>query len=312
MKPARGWLLSLLVLVVPALHAQLGVPVAKPQRPLADVERVLIVSIDGLRPDRLLLADAPVLHGLLRGGAYTMWARTTSVAITLPSHTSMLTGVTPRKHGIEWNRDLPFSQPVYPNVPTIFEMAMKAGYTTGFVAGKSKLETLMKPGTITHAYAPDDPKSSNRNVVENAVRIIEQHKPELMFVHFPDVDSSGHAEGWGSPAQHQTIAETDAALEAVLRAVVQAGVREKTVVIITADHGGAGRSHGHVGPDDARSRHIPWIANGPMVHADFDLTRLEPLQVNTEDTAATACWLLGLQLPPYFDGKPVTAAFQVP
>jgi len=32
----------------------------------------------------------------------------------------MLTGVTPHKHGIEWNRDLPFSEPVYPLVPTIF------------------------------------------------------------------------------------------------------------------------------------------------------------------------------------------------
>jgi len=33
--------------------------------------------------------------------------------------------------------------------------------------------------------------------------------------------------------------------------------------------------------------------------------------VHTEDTCATACYLLGLPQAPYFDGKPVTAAFEV-
>jgi arylsulfatase A-like enzyme len=85
------------------------------------------------------------------------------------------------------------------------------------------------------------------------------------------------------------------------------GLRENTVVIISADHGGAGLSHG---PDDARSRHIPWIATGPGVRRGFDLTRKEKLQVNTEDTCATACWLLGLALPAYFDGKALREAFE--
>src|SRR5690349_13157721 len=38
-------------------------------------DRVLIVCVDGLRPDVLLLADAPHLRGLLRSGSYTLWAR---------------------------------------------------------------------------------------------------------------------------------------------------------------------------------------------------------------------------------------------
>ncbi|MGH7682478.1 MAG: alkaline phosphatase family protein, partial [Candidatus Eiseniibacteriota bacterium] len=72
-------------------------------RPVPAITRALIVSIDGLRPDLLLRADTPTLHGLMRRGTFTMWARTTAVAVTLPSHVSMLTGVTPGKHGIEWN-----------------------------------------------------------------------------------------------------------------------------------------------------------------------------------------------------------------
>src|SRR5688572_31117328 len=78
-------------------------PTRAPVRP----RRVLVISVDGLRPDLLLRSDTPNMHRLFRSGCYTFWARTVPQGITLPSHTSMLTGVTPRRHGIEWNRDLP-------------------------------------------------------------------------------------------------------------------------------------------------------------------------------------------------------------
>jgi len=300
-------LLSFL-LVAALCRGQTAIAVSKPQRPIPAVEHVLIISIDGLRPDRALLADMPNLRRLLKQGAYTFWAKTTAVAITLPSHTSMLTGVAPNKHGIEWNRVLPFSQPVYPNVPTIFEMATKAGYSAAMVAGKSKFSTLAKPGTVAWSAVPDESKTTNEAVVTHAVEIIEQKKPDLLFVHFPDVDTVGHAKGWGSAEQLACIEKTDSQLGELLAALDRAGVRSSTFLIITADHGGAGLTHG---ADDARSRHIPWIAVGPGVRKNFDLTMSATLEVRTEDTCATACYLLGLPQAPYFDGKPVMLAFEV-
>src|SRR4051812_11186656 len=68
------------------------------------VSRMLIISIDGCRPDLLLRADAPTIHGLLPQSTFTLWARTVPHAITLPAHVSMLTGVVPRKHEVEWNK----------------------------------------------------------------------------------------------------------------------------------------------------------------------------------------------------------------
>lgn len=290
-----------------AASAQPSSPAATPARPLPAVQHVVIISVDGLRPDCLLLADAPVLHGLMRNGAYSMWARTTAEAITLPAHTSMLTGVTSRKHGVEWNRDLPFGEPVYPNVPTIFEMATQVGYQTALVAGKAKFDTLNKPGTVTFYTILGGAKGTDANVAVAAVNVIEQHKPDLLFIHFPGVDTAGHAEGWGSPGQLAAIAALDRHIGTVLAALERTGRRENTVVIISADHGGAALTHG---PDDARSRRIPWIAAGPGVRRGFDLTRVEKLQVDTEDTCATACWLLGLPRPEYFDGKALTDAFE--
>lgn len=289
--------------IAPAQSANLAV---KPSRPLPAVEHVVIISVDGLRPDCLLLAEAPVLHGLIKSGAYTMWARTIPAAVTLPSHTSMLTGVTPEKHGIGWNGSPAPGEPVHPQVPTIFERAACAGYQTALIAGKAKFSALNKPGTVTFVSILGGAQGTDANVAAEAVKIIGQHRPGLVFIHFPGVDAAGHASGWGSPEQLAAIAALDRHIGAVLATLEQAALRETTVIIISADHGGAGLAHG---PDDARSRHIPWIVAGPGVRRGFDLTRIGKLQINTEDTCATACWLLGLERPAYFDGRALTEAF---
>ena len=292
-----------LLLAATAL-TQTALSSAKPVRPFPDVEHVVIISMDGMRPDRLLLANMPTVRGMIAHGAYSFWARTTAVAITLPSHTSMLTAVTPRKHGIEWNKDLPFSEPVYPNYPTIFEMARRAGYSTAMSTGKSKFDSLNKPGTIQYVHMPVKDDADNSNSLAAAVQIIVDHRPDVMFVHLTEVDKTGHAFGWASAEQFAAIERTDGHIKALLDALVTAGIAEKTVVILTADHGGAGKTHG---PDDPRSRHIPWIMTGPHVKHG-DLTADENLVINTEDTCATACYLFGLSQLPYFDGRPVLAA----
>jgi len=280
---------------------------AMPPRPIPAIEHVVLISIDGLRPDCALLANTPTLHAMLRDGTYTFWASTTAVALTLPSHTSMVTGVKPNKHGIHWNADLPLKEPLYPRVPTVMEMATKAGYVTAMIAGKSKFNVLNKPGTITHVHVASEADGNNEEVTAAAVKIIEEDRPALTFIHFPDVDSVGHAKGWGSPEQLAAIEKTDAQVGQIFAALDRTGIRGSTFVLLTSDHGGAGFTHG---ADDPRSRHIPWIVVGPGVRKNFDLTRIESLEVRTEDTGATACWVLGLAQQPYFDGKPVFAAFE--
>jgi len=71
-------------------------------------------------------------------------------------------------------------------------------------------------------------------------------------------------------------------------------------VILSADHGGAGRTHG---PEDPRSRTIPWIIAGPGIRRNFDLTRIADLNVETTDTFATACALLNIPIERRISGK---------
>jgi predicted AlkP superfamily pyrophosphatase or phosphodiesterase len=297
------WILALLV------GGQTGLAVATPARPFPDVQHVVIISIDGMRPDRMLYANMPTVRALLAKGAYTFWARTTAVAVTLPSHVSMLTGVKPMKHGIAWNTDtLPFERIVYPAVPSVMEMAHAAGYSTAMAAGKSKFSTLAKPGTLDYCALPTKGDQTNKFAVDAAEKIILEHQPDLLFIHFPDVDTRGHQYGWDSREQLDAIERTDRDIKRIVGALATAGMAGHTAIIISSDHGGAGKTHG---PDDPRSRQIPWIVAGPHVRQG-DLTRDADLVVNTEDTCATACYLLGLPQLPYFDGKPVLAAFESP
>ena len=285
-----------------------GRPAKPGPRPVDGVDHVVLISVDGCRPDLLLRGDTPNLHALFRGGAYTFWAKTTPNANTLPSHTSMLTGVAPRKHGIEWNRDLPLARPLYSNAPTVFYQAKRHGYRTGMAAGKSKFDFLTVPGTLDYESVPEK-TGKDTDVAVAAAKILTSEKPDVMFVHLPGNDGAGHKFGWGTPEQMAALADADAAVGVVLAALGDAGLDQRTVVIVTADHGGAGKNHL---PEDARSRHIPWIVSGPGVRAGLDLTTDAELEVRTEDSFATICWLLGIPLDPKLDGKPVAAAFKAP
>lgn len=300
----------LTISLVTGSRAQFSAPVVKPvPPPIPGIERVLIIGIDGLRPDLLLIAQTPVIRGLMLQGAYSMWMQTTANANTLPSFTSMLTAVAPPKHGIYWNKLLKLQTPEWPAKPTLFEMAHQGGYTTAMVAGKSKLRHLEKPGTIDFVYAPADEEGTDQQVVAEAVRIITENKPDVLFVQLPGVDAVGHAKGWGSPEQRVAVEAADAGVGRLLTALDQAGTRASTLIMLSSDHGGAGLTHY---PDDPRSRNIPWIIAGPGVKRGYDLTQIRNLLLRTEDTCATACYVLGLPIMPYFDGTPVTLAFKDP
>jgi predicted AlkP superfamily pyrophosphatase or phosphodiesterase len=292
--------LSFLVLIVVTFLTVSPRASAQTTRPVPQVERMVIISIDGGRPDLLLRANCPSIRSLIDSGSYTFWAKTTAVAITLPSHVSMLTGVPPIKHGIMWNEDLPLKAPYWPKFPTLFEIAHNAGYTTALVSGKGKFKEFLKPGTLDWPLVTD--AKDDDAVANDAARVIREHQPQILFVHFPGSDVVGHAKGWGSHEQLKEFETIDLGISRILAVLDELKLREHAVILLTADHGGAGRTHG---VDDPRSRHIPWIITGPGIRQNFDLTLNPTLEVRTEDTFATACYLFGLKARADVDGKPV-------
>jgi hypothetical protein len=281
---------------------------AQGERPVPEIDRVLIISVDGLRPDVMLRASTPVLRNLMRTGSFTMYAETTDLAVTLPSHVSMLSGIVPEKHGILYNGDtVPEGAPRHPLRPTLFELAKAAGYSTAIVAGKHKFRFSYKPGTLDESVVPVPKQYFNdAEVTDHALAILASKSPQVMLVHLGTTDGVGHRMGWGTKEQIATIEEADRQIGRIVEALDKADLLQRTLLILSADHGGSGKTHGK---DDPRSRYIPWIVSSPTVPQDFDLTRLRELHVRTEDTFATACFVLGIPLPDDIEGKPVRALF---
>jgi hypothetical protein len=262
-------------------------PAATPE---PGIEHVVIITIDGLRPDALFAADAPVLDELINKGSYCPTAQTVTASITLPSHASMLSGMLPQKHGVLWNA--PYIGWPGMTGPTLFNVAREAGLSTAMVFGKQKMNYLVLPHSVDRLFGVD---ASDLQVKDKAVEFIEAGLPTVLFVHFPDTDRTGHIFGWMSPNQLTSITYADAMVGELLAALEAGGYLPNTLLIITADHGGHGFWHGDDSPED---RTIPWLAG---------VTLYRP--INTYDTAATVLYALDLPIPEQWDGRPVVEIF---
>jgi len=261
------------------------------------VEHVFIISFDGGKPAVMRQSRMPVLSAMLSDGAGTWQAQTVFPSVTLGSHASMLTGVLPARHKVDWNEWIPAKGLIA--VPTVFALAKQAGLTTAMFAGKEKFKHFNLPGTLDKFEILS---SGAKAVARAAAGYIVASRPNLCFIHFADSDGAGHTYGWGSPEQMQAFADEDLALRMVRDAIAQAGIAATSVLILSADHGGHDKTHGSGSPEDMT---IPWITWGARVKRGTAISA----RVNTYDTAATALWLLNLPLPQDWDGKPVTSAY---
>ena len=270
---------------------------------------VVLVSVDGLRPDAIGEFRARTLQRLMKEGTYTLSARTILPSKTLPSHTSMLTGEDVDEHGITWNTNQ-VGDHGHVEVPTIFDVAHERGFHTAAFFSKTKFEHLQREGTLDYTQAPSAgriPWFGDKWDVSRTMGDVERYlggsTPNLLFVHIGEPDYAGHAHGWMSERYGKAVRAADDALARLIRASDRAYGEGNWTLIVTADHGGHGRNHGSSDPRDIT---IPWIAWGKGVQPGG--VQLAD-SVRTYDTASTVLWLLGLEEPSDWAGSAVTGAF---
>ncbi len=280
--------------VTPTQTPPPGVPTVTPApspTPGPRVEHVLLISADGLRPDGLAQANTPNIDRLWQNGAYSWKAQTIDPSSTLPSHAAMLTGRPPEATGItinDWSPGEPFT-----TISTAAGVIHEAGLSTAAFVGKPKLEYLFPPGVLDHFQV----NYPGAKVAEAAAEYIVQEKPALVFVHLPDPDGAGHAYGWMSAEYIASIEAVDGAVGTLMNALQQADIAGTTAILFTADHGGHNKTHGSTRPEDMT---IPWVLYGPGVKVGEVMG-----EIHTYDTAATVVYLLRLEAPTEWVGKPV-------
>jgi arylsulfatase A-like enzyme len=305
--PARYVLVLALATQFASVLLSNGTAHADDMSTVARVDHVVIISIDGLRPDAISAVSAPNLSALMRQGAYCAQARTVEPIATLPTHTSMLTGLTPARHGVRFNA---YRRGYYQG-ETIYSVAKRAGLATAMFFAKPKLHYLANPAYLDHIQGPpanaDDfhPPTSAAKLAATFVELWPRNLFALTFVHLREPDIAGHAEGWMSEGYLSAVADVDRAVGALVSALKASGRWPKTALIVTADHGGNGRRHRPVIPENWT---IPWLLVAPGVSPGLRIQHA----LRIHDTAPTALALLGLKLSPGGEGRVIEEIMRAP
>jgi hypothetical protein len=269
--------------------------------------RLIVIGVDGLSVDGVVTAHAPQLRALMQRSAWTLTARGVMPTLSSPNWASMIDGAGPEQHGITSNgilRRMVEIQPVCRDAegmfPTIFEV-LRAQRPASRIAifhdwpGFADLVEKHAPDVMQHEHGA-------AKTAETAASYWQQNRPALMFVHLDNVDHTGHAEGWATPAYYRAVEDADRYVGSILDMLRSQAALDSTFVLVTSDHGGKG--HGH-GKNSLEEIQIPWILSGPEIVAG-QLTG----PVYTFDTAATIAWIFGLEAPECWIGRPVVAAFR--
>jgi predicted AlkP superfamily pyrophosphatase or phosphodiesterase len=223
-----------------------------------------------------------------------------------PNWASIIMGAGPEQHGVtsnEWETNKFEIAPVAIGTgtmfPTIFGV-LRQQRPDSFIACVHDWDGF---GRLMEPRAMDllENVKGSPNTARRAAEVIRQRKPTFLFVHFDDVDHAGHTYGWKTPQYFQAVEEVDGLVGNLLRALKEAGIGDQTVVIMTADHGGKGKSHGEPTMEEIE---IPVIVSGPSIKRGHEIAR----PVNTYDTAATVAALFELKAPEAWIGKPIDEA----
>jgi predicted AlkP superfamily pyrophosphatase or phosphodiesterase len=263
-------------------------------------KKILLIIIDGMRPDGLLKANAPVLKRLLANGNHTMRARTVLPSLTLPSISSLVYGVRPQVHGTITNT---FASAGW-MVPGLIDLLHAAGYKTAFFSNWEQLRDISRPGSldlslcINTSESHDLPIGESDGVLTMLSLLALRHQPaDFILLYLGGVDTAGHKHGWMSPEYIAAIENADHCV-----ALFLAEHAEISAIIVTADHGGLGNSHGF---DSEEEMTIPLFITG----ADFPRGEIN-LPVSILDVAPTIAAYAGISAPSQWEGKNLFSPLQ--
>lgn len=244
--------------------------------------RVLLIGIDGCRRDVMetVIKDgsAPHLAKIAKGGqaCWNMEAGGQLIGtlnqptISGPGWSTLFTGVFASKHGVLGN-GAKFEAGHFKEFPHFFRhiREMRPSAWLGSIVGDTwpEVNTILLPGSgenltnnasiVPHEVVMEGKakrKLNDANVAREAVRCLTAENPDVMFLHFLDVDHAGHQFGFSTdvPLYIGTLRALDQHIGSVM-AAMQARPEfkdESWLIIVMTDHGGIKRSHGGQTPDE--------------------------------------------------------------
>jgi len=258
--------------------------------------KVLIIGIDGCRPDALLEAKTPSLDKLWQNGAYSFNAKTDDLSWSGVCWTGMLTGVWKDKHKVMGNQYL---DPNIKEYPHFFNLAkqQQPELRTYSIANWSPVHKILQDNDATVVKH----KLTDGLVARSVARTLKREDVDVMFVHLDNVDHAGHDYGYATDNSKyiNAIEKTDKKIGRIVKALKKRKnyANENWLILVSTDHGGSGNNHGEAIPEHTT---IFYIASGK----DVEKGEIKK-QVNVIDVAVTALEHLNVKIKDEWnlDGK---------
>jgi predicted AlkP superfamily pyrophosphatase or phosphodiesterase len=242
---------------------------------------LVMISVDGMRPDYITEAAAhgakvPNLRRFLEEGAYADGVVGVVPTVTYPSHTTLVTGVWPAKHGVLANATFDplrqnqegwywYTEDIH--VPTLWDAAAAAGRTAASIQwpvtvgahitwnipeywrantpdDAKLLRALSTPGLLEEAATElgafregtDTSAKADEILGRYAEWILEKKHPSLLTLHLSSLDHIEHQTGPFSPEDIAVLESIDATIGRI-RATAEKLAPGRTYLAVVSDHG---------------------------------------------------------------------------
>lgn len=268
------------------------------------VNRVVVVVLDGLRPDAIAEFDLRHVARLCAEGAHTLAGQTVQPSVTNCAMASLYTGAPPEVHGMLSDAiAIPIPRgPVHP-IPAVLE---RHGLPSAVHMARIPFAFRGIAKRIARMLGVEDAGMTGDNaagILDGARGALLEHRRGFILTHWPDADRAGHKYGWMSPQYGDATRRLDEALGELI-ALLDLPNDPDTLLIAVADHGGGGAKRKDHNSSHPLDRTIPIIFAGGAVVAG-------PLSgpVSLLDIPATVLWALGIPRPESYVGNVITQAF---
>ena len=252
------------------------------------MKKVLLILVDGMRPD--VLSGICEYEKISKRGALALDATTVYPSVTLPCHVSLFLGVEPNRHGTLTNTYVPQVRPV----KGICEAISDAGKQCALFYTWGELRDICVPDSVSYSVFSKGAlfgyDRADEEVTAAAIDYLNKNDVDFTFLYLGYPDFAGHRFGWLSDEYMHSVKESFKRIDRVLDSI-----GNEYTVIITADHGGHGRTHGTDMPEDML---IPIIAIGEEFKPGELLC-----DANIMDIAPTVAELLSVKKNDEWEGK---------
>ena len=278
-------------------------------QPLA--KHVIFIGLDGWAAhDFDKHHDIPNIRMMMQNGSYTLHKRAVLPSASGINWASIFMGVSTAVHGFTtWNcenHEIPYpvvnERGIFPTIFSIIrEKYPKA--ETGCTFDWEAIKYIIDTAAINYVeYYPGGDENLEQ-YTDRVIKYIKEKKPMFFVPYFGGIDEYGHAKGWYSPEYYDYVARTDKNIGRIIQALKDAGIYDDTIIVVTSDHGGHDHGHGTVAMEDVET---PLIIFGKKVKKGYEIKA----PVVQYDMAATFAYILGIDPPQVWRGKPVKEAFK--